>query len=148
MVMLLSAFGAVCFVLALLLIWKRREWRRTQSVLMLVAGLAVSGAVGGLRDAIARWSHDASVSASTKLFGVAVPYVIAFVIVAWWVLDMDLDGLVNRMRGRGGSGRHTVTRLTPWLGLLVPVALAALPGLGGLLDHTRHGVAALAAMIG
>ena len=148
--MTLVAFGAVCFALAVVLMWKRKSWRRVQSVLMVVAGLAVSGAVGGVRDHISSWTQHASTSGTAKLFGTAVPYVLAFVIVTWWVLDMDFDGLANKMRGRGqgGGNRHKVTAMTPWLGLLVPVALAVLPGLAALPDQARDGIAQLASMIG
>lgn len=149
--MTLVAFGAVAFALAVVLMVLRKSWRRTQSVLMVLAGLAVSGAVGGVRDHISAWSQHASTSSTVKLFGDAVPYVIAFVIVAVWFLLMDFDALANKMRGRGGGGgtnRFKTTLLTPVLGLLVPVAVAILPGLHALPDQARHGITALASMIG
>lgn len=154
--MSLVALGAVAFVVALVLMWKRKKWRRVQSVLMVIAGLSVSGSVGRVRDHISAWSQDTSAKTGSHLFGTAVPYVIAAVIVGWWVLDMDFDGLVNRARGRrggggekeGGGNKHKVTVLTPWLGLLVPLSVAVLPGLGALPDQARHGLTALASMIG
>lgn len=149
--MTLVAFGAVAFALAVVLMFLRKSWRRTQSLLMVVAGLAVSGSVGRIRDRFAAWSAHASTSSTLHLFGAAVPYVIAFVIVAVWVLLMDFDAVANKMRGRSGGGgdnRWKTTALTPWLGLVVPVAVAVLPGLHALPDQARHGIAALASMIG
>jgi len=145
----LAIFGVLCAVTALMLMWKRPATRRTQAVLMLVTGLALSGAAAGVRGNLTDLATSTSASATQKIFGVGVPYAIALVIVLWFALDMDLDGLVNKMRKKkGGKNNHTTSALTPWLALLVPVALAALPLVNGLPDSARQGATALASMMG
>jgi hypothetical protein len=148
--MSLPAVAAACAALAVLLMWKRSEWRRTQALLMLVAGLALGGLVDGWREAIADLAADASASATAKLFGVGVPYVAALFVVAWFALDMDIDGLVNKMRKKGGKGKnkYTTTGFTPWLALLVPVMLAVLPVVGDTPELARGIVADVAAEAG
>jgi hypothetical protein len=170
--MSLSVIGVLCATLALTLMWKRKKTRRTQSVLMFIVGLVISGgAVGHTRDRIAHLASSHAASATAKAFGVGVPYAVFFFLALWWFLDMDLDGLVASIRkrtsgkggattGRGAAGavavagspirtnKHQCTWFTPWLGLLVPLCLAALPIVGGLPEVARHGITTLAAMVG
>ena len=83
-----------------------------------------------------------------RVFGVGIPYAVALVIVLWFFFDMDLDGLGGRARGRGrGYNDHTTTAATPWLALLVPVSLAALPIVSWLPEVLRGGVARLAGLL-
>jgi hypothetical protein len=146
--MYLSIFAVLCAVTALMLMWKRSAWKRTQAVLMLVVGLALSGSAGALRDRLMHLASSTSASATQKVFGVGVAYAIALVIVLWFFLDMDLDGLAARVtKKKGGKNKHTTTGFTPWLALLVPVALAALPLVNGLPDLARSGATALAASL-
>ena len=161
----LTVFAVLCAVLTALLMWRRSQTRRIQAVLMIIVGVAASGWAGGLRDKIAHVATDASATTTTKMFGVAVPYAIAFVIVVWFALDMDLDGLFARKRkmpggragrqmaalglaGGGKVNKHQTTWFTPWLGLMLPVALAALPIVNSLPDYARAGATTFAAMIG
>lgn len=147
--MSLAVFAVLCAVAALVLMWKRPQTRRTQAVLFLIVGLALSGAAGAFRGRLDQLAQSGSATATQKVFGVGVPYAIALVIVLWFALDMDLDGLVNKLRKKkGGSNKHTTTMLTPWLALLVPVALAALPVVNGLPSALRDGASSLAAGLG
>jgi hypothetical protein len=141
--MSLAVLAVVAATVAVVLMWKRPSWRRTQAVLMVVAGV---GLAGGLGEALRGWVADLTTTTSStvtaSVFGTAVPWAGALFLVAWFALEMDLDGLVDRARkksggerGTGGSrrtasggNRHTTTAWTPWLGLLVPVALVAVPG--------------------
>lgn len=128
----LPVAGVVCAVAAGVLMWKRKNTRRTQAVLMLVTGLSLTGAAGHLRDALTGLATSASASTTAKVFGVGVSYAAALVIVLWFALDMDLDGLLAKVRKKGGGGanRYTTNGFTPWLALLVVPALAALPVIG------------------
>lgn len=147
--MSLAVLAVITAAIAGVLMWKRKSWRRTQAVLMFITGLGLSGIAGRVRDGITDLATSASASGTAKVFGVGVPYAIALVLVLWFALDMDVDGLAAKVRGRsGGANKHTTTAVTPWLALLVPVALAALPLLGSLPEAARHGATQLAAMIG
>ncbi|HEX5495151.1 MAG TPA: hypothetical protein VFX70_11325 [Mycobacteriales bacterium] len=124
----LPVAGVVCGGVALLLMVKRKPWRRTQSVLMFIAGLALAGAGGLIRDRIEQMLTKAGSATSGLVFGVAVSWVIAAVLVLWFVLDMDVDGLINKARKKsGGVNRHQATAFTPWLALFVPTLLTTLP---------------------
>lgn len=130
---MLPALSAACFLLALTLMIKRPSWRRTQAVLMLIAGLALAGSAGQVRARLTDLGTSTTASLTTKVLGIGLAYGFALVIVVWWMLDMDLDGLINKARRKGGgSGRHSTTAATPWVALLVPVSIAALPVIGGL----------------
>lgn len=144
--MSLPVLAVCCAVLAGLLMWKRSTWRRTQAVLMLVVGLALGGLLGEGRAVLTEFASDASVSTTAKLFGVGVPYAVALFVVVWFALDMDLDGLVNKLRKKkGGSNKHTTTAVTPWLALLVPPLLAILPVVGELPSFARDTVSEISA---
>lgn len=132
----LPVAGVLCAAGAGVLMWKRRTWRRTQAVLLLVTGLSLAGAAGHIRDHLTALATSASATTTTKVFGVGVSYAVALVIVLWFALDMDVDGLIAKVRKKGGTGgggnRHTTTGFTPWLALLVVPAVAALPVIGAL----------------
>ena len=127
----LPVAGVLTAATALVLMVKRKTWRRIQAVLMFVTGLALAGTAGALRDWLESWWTRAGSTVTDKVFGTAVPYAFALVLVIWFALDMDLDGLAGKIRKKPGSGKHTTTVLTPWLALLVPVALASVPFLAG-----------------
>jgi 4-amino-4-deoxy-L-arabinose transferase-like glycosyltransferase len=151
-----GVLGAVLVALALMLMWKRAKWRRTQSVLMLLGSLCLTGGwLAAIRRSLLSAASGAGASATSVTFGVAVPYVVAFVIAVWWALDMDLDGLVARLHkkskggGKGGdSNKHKPTWFTPWLGLLVPVSVGLLPYVGSAPDAVRDGLTQLLAAAG
>lgn len=137
----LPVVGVCCAVVALMLMWKRKAMRRTQAIFMLVTGLALGGVAGRARDWLTGLATSASASSTAKVFGVGVSYAMAIVIVLWFILDMDLDGLVQKMRKRNSGGfsglkastnKHRTTVLTPWLGLLVVPSVAVLPVVGAL----------------
>lgn len=143
----LSVFALPCAAVAMVLMWKRPSWRRTQALLMLVVGLALSGFAGVLRDRLAALATSPAASPAQRVFGVGLPYAVALVLVLWFVFDLDLDGL-GRGRGRGyGRNDHTTSAATPWLGLVVPIALAALPIVSWLPATLRGGVARLVSML-
>lgn len=136
---MLASFSVVCFILAVVLMLKRKPWRRTQAVLMLIAGLALAGEAGRIRDRLAELGSSSTATLSSKALGLGLSYSFALVVVVWWFLDMDLDGLVNKWRKSGkGSGKYSTTALTPWLALFVPVSLAVLPLVGGLSDELQR----------
>lgn len=130
----LPVLGVAAAAVALVLMVKRRSWRRTQSLLLFVTGLSLAGAAGTARAWLEHLWTRAGSTATDKLLGTAVPWALALVIVLWWVLDMDFDGLAAKVTRKSSSrsNRHQPTVLTPWLGLLVPVALASVPFLTDL----------------
>lgn len=128
------------FVVAVLLMIKRARTRVAQTWLMILAGAGIAGLLGQWIDRLSGWGASLSQTASGKAFGAAVPWVIALVVAAWVFFDLGLDDRLARLRkgkssgggGRGvGAGRSVgaVSRVTPWLGLLVPAALISLQGL-------------------
>lgn len=130
---MLPILSAASFMLAVLLMIKRSKWRRTQAVLMLIAGLSLAGGAAGVRGRLTALGTDTTMSMTSRVLGVGLAFGFAMVIVVWWSLDMDLDGLVNKLRKKGGgSGKHGTTAMTPWLSLFVPPMLAALPFVGAL----------------
>lgn len=144
----LSVAAVLCGTVAAMLMWKRPDWRRTQALLMFVVGLGLSGVAGPIRDRLMQLATSASLSMTQRVFGVGIPYAVALVIVLWFFFDMDLDSLGGRARGRGrGYNDHTTTAATPWLALLVPVSLAALPIISWLPEVLRGGVARLAGLL-
>jgi uncharacterized membrane protein (DUF485 family) len=130
----LGIVGVCCAAVAIVLMFKRPKTRRIQAVLMFVTGLSLAGVAGVARAYLADWYSSGSMSLTGWLFGIGVPYAIALVLVIWFVLDMDLDGLINKARKTGATNKHKASAFTPWLGLIVPVALGALPYVGGLPD--------------
>ncbi len=123
----------LCFVAAVIVMVKRSQMRRTQAVLMLIAGAGIAGRIGDLRDYFTERGGQVGATSSDRLFGYGVPYIFAVVVVMWWFFSMDLDGLINKLRKKGkGSGRHSTTAFTPWLSLLVIPCLAVLPFVGGI----------------
>lgn len=142
----LSLFALPCAAVALVLMWKRPGWRRTQALLMLVVGLALSGFSGVLRDRLAALATSPAATPAQRVFGVGLPYAVALVLVLWFAFDLDLDGLGRRGRGYGRNG-HTTSAATPWLGLLVPIALGALPIVAWLPAVLRGGVTRLVSLL-
>jgi hypothetical protein len=151
--MTLAVLAVVCAVLAGVLMWKRPGWRRTQTAFMFVVGLGLAGGVGAtVRSWVVGLSTAGSATVTATVFGTGVPWAVALFLCAWLLLELDVDGLANRLRkkGRGGgasrhttTNRHTTTAVTPWLGLLAPVALVAVPGGDAVADAARELVAAI-----
>jgi len=141
--------AVVCGIAALMLMWKRPATKRTQAVLMVVVGLSVSGWLGSLAQRLLEFGGAAGATTTARVFGVGVPWAFALVVTIWFFLDMDLDGLANRFRKKGGKGsnKHTTTALTPWLGLLTPISLAAVPALAWIPGYIREGVVALSSLL-
>lgn len=131
----LSIAGVLCAAAAIVLMIKRSKWRRTQAVLMLVTGLSMAGAAGHFRSRVEHYYTSGSRSVSAWLLGVGVPSMAALILVLWFVLEMDLDGAVNKLRkNSGATNKHKAGAVTPWLALLVPLAWASLPWVGGVPD--------------
>lgn len=143
----LAVIAVVAAAIAITLMVKRPTMKRAQALLMLVAGFGLAGGVASnLRGWLQGLWTDAGSDLTSAVFGAAVSYSIALVIVVWFCLDMDIDGLYRRHKKKkksagGGdvavTNKHTVTNATPWLGFLVPVALGALPYLGVIPDAIR-----------
>ncbi len=176
--LILVTVGAVAFVIAAVLIIRkdtRRKTLRTQSVLLLIFGLCGAGRFGHWRDVVSARAADISAHQTGEWLGVALPYVIAAVIVVWWALDMDFDGLWHQVRakmsgtsssravavpagaGVGGGGgtatklrmnKHKVRWYTPALGVLVMPSLAICPVVGRIPDGLRDGIVHLVRMLG
>lgn len=128
------------FVIAVLLMIKRSHTRVAQTWLMILAGAGIAGLLGRWIDRLSGWGASLSQTASGQAFGAAVPWVVALVVAAWVFFDLGIDDRLARLRkgkgagGRGvgvGAGRNigAVSRVTPWLGLLVPAALLSLQAL-------------------
>ena len=128
------------FVIAVLLMIKRAHRRVAQTWLMIAAGIGIAGLLGRWIDKLSGWGASLSETATGKAFGGAVPWAVALVVAAWVFFDLGLDDRLAKLRkgkgsgggGRGGGAGHSfgaVSRVTPWLGLLVPTALVSLAGL-------------------
>ena len=149
------ALSITAFVIAVLLMIKRSSWRVAQTWLMILAGAGIAGLLGRWIDRLSDWGASLSQTASGQAFGAAVPWVIALVVAAWVFFDLGIDDRLAKLRkgkgaggGRGaGAGRSVgaVSRVTPWLGLLVPTALVSLTGLP---TQVWAGAQQLAAQIG
>jgi hypothetical protein len=128
------------FVIAVLLMIKRSQTRVAQTWLMILAGAGIAGLLGRWIDRLSGWGASLSSTATGKAFGSAVPWAVALVVAAWVFFDLGIDDRLARLRrgrgagsgGRGavggGRGVGAVSRVTPWLGLLVPAALVSLQG--------------------
>lgn len=137
----LAILAVVCAVGAAMLMWKRSAWKRTQAVLMFIAGLGLAGGIAGqIRSWLEGAGSQASSDVTSQVFGASVAYGFALAVVIWFALDMDVDGLYRRVakKDKSAVNKHKTSGATPWLGLLTPVALASLPWIGGAVGSLRQ----------
>jgi hypothetical protein len=107
-----ASIGAIALVAGLVLFFKK-SGKKIVPWLMLIAGLSIAGGViNRILDRIGASTARATESASARLFGVGVPFLIT---IAMGIV------LYIHMKPKG----QPPTRFTPWLAFVFPSVLAA-----------------------
>lgn len=107
-----AGIGAIALVAALVLFFKKAG-KKVVPWLMLIAGLTIAGGVvNRILDRVSSSASRATESASARLFGVGLPFLIT---IAMGIV------LFIHMKPKG----QPPTRFTPWLALVFPSILAA-----------------------
>jgi hypothetical protein len=107
-----AAVAVLAFVLGVLFHVKK-VGKKAVPWLMVVASFGLAGVLGSVLDRLASSSTAGTTSATARLFGTAVPMVLAVVVIAYLAIHMKPKG-------------QPPTRLTPWIALAsVPILRAA-----------------------
>ena len=125
---------AIALVLGLIA-WKKSKWQRAVPWLFLVGGLGIAGVAGAVIDRIAEVLTRVVGATTGAIFGAAAPIVL---VIALGVI------LFFGMHPKKG----TPTKWTPWLALIFPAVLAAVPGLGGLVTVAVNFLTAAGGLVG
>jgi len=129
-----AATAVICLAVAGVLWWKRRA-PKTVALLALVAGAGITaGALGGLVRQLLGAVSGLIGQLTTQAVGVAVPTVLAIVLLMTYAHDM--------------WPKHPTTTTTAVLGFLLPITIAGVPGIVGSTTTTAiamlgNGVSAL-----
>lgn len=127
-----AAIAVIALVVALVL---RRSGKAPKVVpwLMVVAGLGVTGLLGGLLADFGGFLVSLVGSTTAAVFGVAVPVLLAVVLVVSLVIGMHPKG--------------SPSKSTPWLAFLAPVVFAASGGVFARLAAAGNSALASAAQL-
>ncbi|HEY3263311.1 MAG TPA: hypothetical protein VGJ95_24065 [Pseudonocardiaceae bacterium] len=125
--MVQAATAVICLAIAGVLWWKRRA-PKTVALLALVAGAGITtGALGGMLRQLLGAVSGLVGQLTTQAVGVAVPTVLAVVLLLAYLDDM--------------WPKHKATTVTALFGFLLPIAVASVPGIVG--STTRVAIATL-----
>lgn len=123
-----AAIAVTAFVLGLLFHFKKVA-KKAVVVLMLIASFGIAGVLGSVLARLASSATEGTTSATGKLFGTSVPFVLAVLVLAYLVIHLKPKG-------------QPPTRFTPWIALAsVPILLAAGGVFAGMATQGRVTVA-------
>jgi len=112
-----AATAVICLAVAGVLWWKRRA-PKTIALLAMVAGAGITaGTLGGLVRQLLSTVSSLVGQLTTQAVGVAVPTVLAIVLLMAYVDDM--------------WPKHRATTVTAVFGFLLPITVAGVPGIVG-----------------
>ncbi len=114
-----TSMAALALTIAAILVWKKKT-PRIAALLALAAGVGITGGLLGrfLTDAV-RWMSSLVGDLTSQMLGSAVPAVLAVAALIVFVHDV--------------WPKHTPSRITPAIGLLLPVLVASIGGAAGTL---------------
>lgn len=159
-------FGTVaagCLVIGLVAM-KMQKWQRATPWLFLIGGLGLAGVADAVIDRIAEALNRVAGAGTAAVFGVSAPIVVvvALGLILWFGMGpkggrpakaTPRQGGPARPQPKSGSPTKTPsgktggpTKWTPWLALIFPAVLAAVPGLGGLVDVAVNVLSAAVSM--